>query len=384
MRAPAAARPRSSASDPRGDLVDGDFDGIVLLLWQRPRATFNRLNVNGSGLAPWCGFSRGLVRTPGKGQASEGTQGRGRALALRKEAPMTDRFSMQDPRHQYPAPPFPRQPQEPPGLVGKMTPTPDHGEQSYAGFGRLLGRKALITGGDSGIGRAAAIAFAREGADVAINFVPSEIDDANEVIGYIEKAGTKAVALPGDVSNETFCKSLIEDAIAQLGGLDILVINAARQQARKSVTEVTSDDFDKTLKTNLYALHWLASSAVPHLPPGASIITTASIQAYEPSPQLLDYATTKAGIVAYTKALAEQLIEKGIRVNAVAPGPFWTVLQPSGGQFPEKVETFGQDSAFGRPGQPVELAPVYVLLASQEGSYITGEVFGVTGGKGIA
>ena len=297
---------------------------------------------------------------------------------------MTDRFSMQDPRHQYPAPPFPRQSQEPPGLVGKMTPAPDHGERSYAGFGRLLGRKALITGGDSGIGRAAAIAFAREGADVAINFLPSEIDDANEVIGYIEKAGTKAVALPGDVSDETFCKSLIEDAIAQLDGLDILVINAARQQARKSVTEVTSDDFDKTLKTNLYALHWLASAAVPYLPPGASIITTASIQAYEPSAQLLDYATTKAGIVAYTKALAEQLIEKGIRVNAVAPGPFWTVLQPSGGQFPEKVETFGQDSAFGRPGQPVELAPVYVLLESQEGSYITGEVFGVTGGKGIA
>jgi NAD(P)-dependent dehydrogenase (short-subunit alcohol dehydrogenase family) len=297
---------------------------------------------------------------------------------------MTDRFSMQDPRYQYPAPPFPRQPREPPGIVGKMQPTPDHGEESYVGFGRLLGRKALITGGDSGIGRAAAIAYAREGADVAINFLPSEVDDANEVIGYIEKAGTKGFALPGDVSDEAICKSLINDAIRHLGGLDILVINAARQQARKSVTEVTSEDFDKTLKTNLYALHWLASAAVQHLPPGASVITTASIQAYEPSAHLLDYATTKAGIVAYTKALAEQLISKGIRVNAVAPGPFWTVLQPSGGQFPEKVETFGQDSAFGRPGQPVELAPIYVLLASQEGSYITGEVFGVTGGKGIA
>jgi NAD(P)-dependent dehydrogenase (short-subunit alcohol dehydrogenase family) len=297
---------------------------------------------------------------------------------------MTDRFSMQDPRYQYPAPPFPRQPQDPPGIVGEMQPNPDHGEESYAGFGRLLGRKALITGGDSGIGRAAAIAYAREGADVAINFLPSETDDASEVIGYIEKAGAKAFALPGDVSDETFCTTLIDDAISQLGGLDILVINAARQQARKSVTDVTSEDFDKTLKTNLYALHWLASAAVKHLPPGASIITTASIQAYQPSAHLLDYATTKAGIVAYTKALAEQLIEKGIRVNAVAPGPFWTVLQPSGGQFPEKVETFGQDSAFGRPGQPVELAPIYVLLASQEGSYITGEVFGVTGGKGIA
>ena len=297
---------------------------------------------------------------------------------------MPDRFTMQDPRHQYPAPPFPRQPQSPPGIVGKMEPPPDHGEESYAGFGRLIGRKALITGGDSGIGRAAAIAFAREGADVAIGFLPSEIDDANEVIGYIERAGTKAVAVPGDVSDEATCKRIVEEAVAQLGGLDILVINAARQQARETMDAVSSADFDKTMKTNLYALHWLSQAAVPHLPPGASVINTASIQAYEPSAHLLDYATTKAGIVAYTKALAEQLIEKGIRVNAVAPGPFWTVLQPSGGQFPEKVETFGQNSAFGRPGQPVELAPLYVLLASQEGSYITGEVFGVTGGKGIA
>lgn len=297
---------------------------------------------------------------------------------------MADRFTMQDPRYQFPAPPFPQQPQSPPGLVSEMRPAPDHGEESYAGFGRLLGRKALITGGDSGIGRAAAIAYAREGADVAINYLPSEQSDAEEVLGYIEKAGTKGVALPGDVSDENICQALIKDAVKQLGGLDTLVINAARQQARKSVAEVTSEDFDRTLKTNLYALHWLAQAAVPHLIPGASIITTASIQAYEPSAHLLDYATTKAGIVAYTKALSTQLIEKGIRVNAVAPGPFWTVLQPSGGQFPEKVETFGQDSAFGRPGQPVELAPIYVLLASQEGSYITGEVFGVTGGKGIA
>lgn len=297
---------------------------------------------------------------------------------------MPDRFAMQDPRRQYPAPPFPRQPQSPPGLVSKMDPAPDHGEESYAGFGRLLGRKALITGGDSGIGRAAAIAFAREGADVAINYLPSETDDADEVIGYIEKAGTRGFALPADVSEEANCTKLIADAVEKLGGLDILVINAARQQARESVADVSSEDFDKTLKTNLYALHWLARAAVPHLPPGASIITTSSIQAYEPSSHLLDYATTKAGIVAYSKALAEQLIEKGIRVNSVAPGPFWTVLQPSGGQFPEKVEQFGANSAFGRPGQPVELAAIYVLLASQEGSYITGEVFGVTGGKGVA
>ncbi|SFV36140.1 hypothetical protein SAMN05216456_2348 [Devosia crocina] len=297
---------------------------------------------------------------------------------------MTDRFTRQDPRHQYPAPPFPQQPQEPPGLVQKMTPAPDHGEESYSGFGRLLGRKALITGGDSGIGRAAAIAFAREGADVAINYLPSEESDAEEVLNYVTKAGTQGFGLPGDISEEEVCRKLIADAVEKLGGLDILVINAARQQARETVADVSSDDFDRTMKTNLYALHWLAQAAVPHLPPGASIITTTSIQAYEPSAHLLDYATTKAGIAAYTKALATQLIEKGIRVNGVAPGPFWTVLQPSGGQFQEKVETFGQDSAFGRPGQPVELAPIYVLLASQEGSYITGEIFGVTGGKGIA
>ncbi|MBJ6987766.1 SDR family oxidoreductase [Devosia sp. MC521] len=297
---------------------------------------------------------------------------------------MTDRFTMQDPRHQFPAPPFPQQQQTSPGLVGKMRPAPDHGEESYAGFGRLLGRKALITGGDSGIGRAAAIAYAREGADVAISYLPSEDSDGEEVLGYIQQAGTKGVALRGDVSNEKFCTQLIADAVEQLGGLDILVINAARQQARNSVEEISSEDFDLTLKTNLYALHWITRAAVQHLPAGASIITTASIQAYEPSAHLLDYATTKAGIVAYSKALAIQLIEKGIRVNSVAPGPFWTVLQPSGGQFAEKVVTFGQDSAFGRPGQPVELAPIYVLLASQEASYITGEVFGVTGGKGIA
>jgi NAD(P)-dependent dehydrogenase (short-subunit alcohol dehydrogenase family) len=297
---------------------------------------------------------------------------------------MTDRLTMQDPRHQYPRPPFPQQPQSAPGLVAKMEPAPDHGEDSYVGYGRLTGRKALITGGDSGIGRAAAIAFAREGADVAINFLPSEQADADEVIALIEAEGRKALALPGDVTSEETCKSIIADAVKGLGGLDILVINAARQQARKSVAEVSSEDFDLTMKTNLYALHWLSQAAVPHLPAGASVINTASVQAYDPSAHLLDYATTKAGIVAYTKALSQQLIEKGIRVNAVAPGPFWTVLQPSGGQFPEKVEKFGEGSAFGRPGQPVELAPVYVLLASQEGSYITGEVFGVTGGAGIA
>ena len=297
---------------------------------------------------------------------------------------MTDCLTMQDPRKQYPSPPFPKQPQPAPGLARKMDPKPDHGEKSYKGSGRLSGRKALITGGDSGIGRAAAIAYAREGADVAIGYLTEEEADAKEVIAVIEAEGRKALGLAGDVTDEAWCKDMVRRAVDGLGGLDILVINAARQQFRKSVAEVSTVDFDQTMKTNLYALHWIARAAVPHLPPGAAIITTASIQAYEPSPILLDYATTKAGIVAYTKALAKQVIEKGIRANVVAPGPFWTVLQPSGGQPDEKVQQFGKDSDFGRPGQPVELAPVYVLLASQEASFINGEVYGVTGGKGIA
>lgn len=297
---------------------------------------------------------------------------------------MSDHVTMRDPRLQYPKPPFPSQPQPAPGLAGKMTPQPDHGEESYRGSGRLKGRKALITGGDSGIGRAAAIAFAREGADVAIGYLPEEEADAKEVLGLITAEGRKALGLAGDVSDEAWCRAMVDKAVGVLGGLDILVINAARQQFRESVLDLSTEDFDKTLKTNLYALHWIAQAAVPHLPAGSSVITTASIQAYEPSPILLDYATTKAGIVAYTKALAKQLIEKGIRANVVAPGPVWTVLQPSGGQPDEKVRHFGQDSDFGRPGQPVELAPVFVLLASPEASFINGEVYGVTGGKGIA
>ncbi len=296
---------------------------------------------------------------------------------------MSDRLKMQDPRYQYPAPPFPEQQQTGPGIVTRMIPEPDHGETSYIGSGKLVGRKALITGGDSGIGRAAAIAFAREGADVAIGYLPEEEPDAKEVVELIEAAGVSALALPGDVTDEAWCREMVDRTVKDFGGLDILVINAARQKTRPTVAEVTSDDFDRTMKTNLYALHWTAQAAVPHLPPGASVITTASIQAFEPSSHLLDYATTKAGIVAYTKALAEQLIEKGIRANVVAPGPFWTVLQPSGGQTQEKVRDFGKTSAFGRPGQPVEIAPIYVLLASQEGSYLTGEVFGATGGQGV-
>lgn len=296
---------------------------------------------------------------------------------------MSDRTAMQDPRRQYPQPPFPRQPQAEPGLVSRMTPRPDHGEGSYEGHGRLKGRKALITGGDSGIGRATAIAYAREGADVAIGYLPSEEADAQEVVALIKKAGVRALALPGDVRDEDWNATMVARVLESFGGLDILVVNAGHQQFRQNVSEVSTADFDATMKTNLYALHWLCQAAAPHLPSGAAIITTASIQAYEPSDILLDYATTKAGIVAYTKALAKQMIEQGVRVNAVAPGPFWTVLQPSGGQPQEKVEQFGAHSAFGRPGQPVEIAPVYVLLASQEASFVTGEVWGVTGGAGV-
>lgn len=297
---------------------------------------------------------------------------------------MTDRLKMQDPRKQYPQPPFPSQPQKMPGLAGEMDPRPDHGETSYKGSGKLEGRKALITGGDSGIGRAAAIAFAREGADVAISYLDSEEPDAKEVIDLIEAEGRKAIALPGDIMEEAWCRELVSKAVDGLGGLDILVINAGRQQFREDVSKLSTEDFDKTMKTNIYAMHWITQAAEPHLQPGASVITTASVQAYDPSAILLDYATTKGAIVAYTQALADQFIKKGVRVNAIAPGPFWTVLQPSGGQPDEKVRNFGKHSSFGRPGQPVEIAPFYVLLASQEGSFMTGEVVGVTGGAGIA
>ncbi|MEH0199241.1 SDR family oxidoreductase [Caulobacter sp. CCNWLY153] len=295
-----------------------------------------------------------------------------------------DRLRMQDPREQYPKPPFPAQPQLAPGLAAKMHPKPDHGEESYRGAGKLVGRKALITGADSGIGRAAAIAYAREGADVAIGYLPSEESDAREVIALIEAEGRKAIALPGDIKDEAFCRELVAKAVEGLGGLDILVNNAGKQVSRPDIAAIDSEQFDHTLKTNLYAMFWITQAARSHLRPGAAVINTASVQAYEPSENLLDYATTKAGIVAFTKALAKQLIKDGVRVNAVAPGPFWTVLQPSGGQTQEKVQHFGEHSQFGRPGQPVEIAPVYVLLASQEASFTTGEVYGVTGGAGIA
>lgn len=282
----------------------------------------------------------------------------------------------------YPTPPFPEQPQQAPGLASEMKPIPDHGETRYTGSGRLAGKKALITGGDSGIGRAVAIAFAREGADVAINFLPQEETDAEAVIALIKAEGRNAVALPGDVRSETFCQQLVVDAMNALGGLDILVNNAGRQQFCESIEDLTTEAFDDTFKTNVYAPFWITKAAVPHLKEGAVIINTTSVQAYQPSEILLDYAQTKACNVAFTKALAKQLGPKGIRVNAVAPGPYWTPLQASGGQPQEKVKAFGESAPLGRPGQPVEIAPLYVLFASDESSFASGQVWCSDGGTG--
>ncbi|MBN6042370.1 SDR family oxidoreductase [Citrobacter sp. ku-bf4] len=282
----------------------------------------------------------------------------------------------------FPAPPFPHQKQPFPGLAGKMQPRPDHGEESYQGSGRLNGKRVLITGGDSGIGRAVAIAYAREGADVAINYLPAEEEDAREVVALIKKAGRKAVALPGDIRDESFCQQLVSQAAESLGGLDILVNNAGRQQFCESIEELTTEAFDATFKTNVYAMFWITKAAIPHLQAGSVIINTSSVQAYEPSEILLDYAQTKAAIVAFTKSLAKQLASKGIRVNAVAPGPYWTVLQCCGGQPQEKIEQFGANAPLGRPGQPVEIAPLYVTLAAPENSYTSGQVWCSDGGTG--
>jgi NAD(P)-dependent dehydrogenase (short-subunit alcohol dehydrogenase family) len=288
---------------------------------------------------------------------------------------------MQDPRTKYATPPFDRQPQPVPGLAQEMSPKPDHGEKSYRGSRQLEGRRALITGADSGIGRAVAIAFAREGADVVLSYLPEEEADAREVVDLIDKAGQRAIAMPGSLTEEKACTALVREAHEALGGLDILVLVAGHQQACESIEELTTAQFDETFKTNVYSMFWLCKAAVPLLPPGSTIINTSSIQAYQPSPTLLDYAPTKAAIAAFTKALAKQVAARGIRVNAVAPGPIWTPLQPSGGQPEEKVPDFGSKTPIGRPGQPAELAGVYVLLASEQSSYITGEIYGVTGGN---
>lgn len=282
----------------------------------------------------------------------------------------------------YPRPPFVEQPQKAPGLASEMKPIPDHGETSYIGSGKLEGKKALITGGDSGIGRAVAIAYAREGADVAINYLPEEETDAAAVIALIAAEGKKAIAIPGDLRSEAFCQQLVEQAVQQLGGLDILVNNAGRQQYCESIEELTTEAFDDTFKTNVYAPFWITKAAVPHLQEGAVIINTSSVQAFKPSEILLDYAQTKACNVAFTKALAKQLGKKGIRVNAVAPGPYWTPLQSSGGQPQEKVMHFGESAPLGRPGQPAEIAPLYVTFASDECSFTSGQVWCSDGGTG--
>jgi len=281
----------------------------------------------------------------------------------------------------YPKPPFKEQPQPWPGLAAKMDPKPDHGEETYRGTGRLKGRKALITGGDSGIGRAAAIAFAREGADVVLAYLPNEEPDADEVIKLVEAAGRKAVAAPGDLSTEQGNIDLVRKAVDELGHIDVLVSVAGKQVYVENIADLTTEQFDQTFKTNVYGLFWLTKAALPHMPAGGSIITTSSVQAYTPSPGLLDYATTKAAINTYSKALAQQVAGKGIRVNVVAPGPFWTPLQVSGGQPVDKLPDFGSQSELGRAGQPAELAGAYVYLASGESSYTTGSTLSVTGGS---
>jgi NAD(P)-dependent dehydrogenase (short-subunit alcohol dehydrogenase family) len=294
----------------------------------------------------------------------------------------TETFMLENPSTKYPKPPFEGQSQPWPGLASKMKPVPDHGEKSYKGSGRLAGRKALITGGDSGMGRAAAIAYAREGADVAINYYPTEEPDAQEVIQLIKAAGRKAVPIPGDLRDETFCQKLVEQAIKELGGLDIIVNNAGRQQAHASILDISTEQFDWTMKTNIYAPFWIIKAALPHLQPGSVIIGTTSEQAYDPSPDLYDYAQTKAATMNYVKSLAKQLGPKGIRVNGVAPGPIWTALQVSGGATQEKLKKFGGQTPLGRPGQPAELASIYVQLAASDASYATGQVYGSSGGSG--
>jgi len=287
-----------------------------------------------------------------------------------------------DPRTKYPHPPFPDQKQTWPGLSSKMDPKPDHGESSYKGSGRLKGRRALITGGDSGMGRGAAIAFAREGADVAISYFPDEEPDAQEVMKLIRDAGRKGVALPGDIRSESICKDIVARTLNELGGLDILVSNAGRQQTHDSILDISTAQFDWTMKTNIYAPFWIIKAALPSMPPGSCIIATASEQAYDPSPDLYDYAQTKAATMNFVKSLAKQLARKGIRVNGVAPGPIWTPLQVSGGASPEKLKDFGGQTPFGRPGMPAELAGIYVQLADNQSSFATGQIYGSSGGAG--
>ncbi len=291
-----------------------------------------------------------------------------------------DQYTLTDPTKLYSDIDTTAQSQPGAGLDAKLDNKAALGDDTYRGSGRLEGRKALITGGDSGIGAATAIAFAREGADVAISYLPEEEEDAKNIVSLIEQAGRKAVALPGDLKDQQYCTDLVAKAVEQLGGLDILVNNGGKQQTCDSIDELTDEQFDDTFKTNVYAMFWITKAAVKHLQPGSTIINTSSIQAYQPSENLLDYATTKASINTFSKALAQQLAPKGIRVNVVAPGPVWTPLQTAGGQPPEDLPEFGEQTPMGRPGQPAELAPAFVFLASAESSYVTGATIHVNGG----
>jgi NAD(P)-dependent dehydrogenase (short-subunit alcohol dehydrogenase family) len=295
---------------------------------------------------------------------------------------MSNQRQAQDPKEKEAKPPFPKQEQEPLGSEAEMEPRPDYGEQSYRGSNKLEGKAAIITGGDSGIGRAVALAFAREGADVLIAYF-DEHEDAQETVRIVEKEGRRCVAIAGDIGDEAHCREIVDRALQEFGKLDILINNAAYQVAIESIQEVTEELLLRTYRTNMFAMFFLCKAAFPHMQPGSAIVNTTSIQAYQPSPTLLPYSTTKGAILTFTKGLSDEAIKKGIRVNAVAPGPVWTPLIPS--SFPgEKVSEFGKDTPMGRPGQPAELAPVFVFLASQESSYITGECIGVTGGKPLA
>ncbi|WP_454129105.1 SDR family oxidoreductase [Microbacterium aurum] len=291
-----------------------------------------------------------------------------------------DQYTLTDPAKLYSdiEPHAQRQPE--PGLDAKLDPKADLGEDSYRGTGRLTGRKALITGGDSGIGAATAIAFAREGADVAISYLPDEEQDAQRIADILRDAGVTVLTLPGDLKDAAYCRDLVAKTVDGLGGLDIVVNNGGKQVFNDDLTTLDDEQFDDTFKTNVYAMFWITKAALPHLKPGSAIINTTSIQAYKPSDVLVDYASTKAAINAFTKALAQQVAPKGIRVNAVAPGPIWTPLQPSYGQPEEKLDEFGKDTPLGRMGQPAELAPAYVFLASAESSYVLGETLNVNGG----
>ena len=279
----------------------------------------------------------------------------------------------------HPQPPQPQQKQSPPGFTQPMAPKPDHGEQTYRGYGRLAGKAAIITGADSGIGRAVAIAFAREGADVLISYL-KEHEEAQETARWVEEAGRKAIVVPGDVAAEQHCNSLVDRAISEFGQLSILVNNAAMQRTHERIEDITAEEWDRTFRTNIYSQFYLCKAAIPHMKPGAAIVNTTSINAKSPSPSLLAYATTKGAIANFTAGLAQLVADRGIRVNCVAPGPIWTPLIPS--TMPEEaVETFGQNTPLGRAGQPAELAPAYVLLASDEASYMTGALVPVTGGR---